>query len=278
MPKILTKDNLHIYYEFVNKDKYQKNPDKPVLVFLHGWLTNWTIFKHEVSFFRRKGYPVLYLDLRGHGLSDKPDELKDYDLKLMVEDLNLVLEKEKVDKIILIGYSMGGMVASLFALKYKEKVSKLVLIDSYYKNPLFSPKMIYFNKHKKFARLLCEFMVTHGKFRWKARKQPKTFDISKLKTKPDIIIFLHYMYNTPLPVFFATAEAMFNYDIHHELSELTMPVLVIASNKDQFFTLAEKEYMAKKIPKSKIIIMEGTHAVIVRKPEEIAKRINEFIA
>lgn len=275
MPKLLTADNIHIYYQLINKGHY---PEKPVLVFLHGWLNNWTIFKREINFFKRKSYPVLYLDLRGHGNSDKPDELKDYDLKYMVEDLNQILEKEEISSIILVGYSMGGMVASLFALKHKEKVSKLVLVNSYYKNPLFSPNIKHFDKNKKFARLLSDFMNSHEKFRWKAKRQPKTFDITKLKSKRDIIIFMHYMHNTPLPVFFATAEAMFNYDIRKEMNALTMPVLIIASNKDQFFPMSEEKFMAKNIPRSKISITEGTHTAVIKKPNEIAEKIHEFIA
>jgi pimeloyl-ACP methyl ester carboxylesterase len=275
MPKLLTADKVHVYYNFINKEYCA---EKPVLVFLHGWLSNWTIFKKEINFFKKKGYPVLYFDLRGHGLSDKPGELKDYDLQYMAEDLNRILQEEEISKIILVGYSMGGMIASLFALKHKEKVSKLVLVNSYYKNPLFSPNAKHFAKNKKFARLLSDFMNSHEKFRWKAERQPKTFDISKLKSNPDVVIFMHYMYNTPLPVFFATAKAMFNYDIQNEMSELTMPVLIIASSKDQFFPVSEEKFMARNILGSEMFIIEGTHTAVIKKPNEIAEKIYEFIA
>jgi len=276
MPKILTKDNIHIYYEFVNKKHY---PAKPVLVFIHGWVMNWTFFKDEILFFKKKGYPVLYLDLRGHGKSDKPEKLEDYDIKLMVEDVAQILRKENVKNCVLIGHSMGGMISILFAVKNPGLTDKIILVDSSYKNPLFSYKFSYFRKLMpiKFTKLLIKFIVEHTKIRHHF-SHLKELDLSKYNSKPDISIFLDGLKDTSLHACFAVLEEMFNFDASKQIAALKAPVLLIASDHDQFFSLRDAKDMRKKIPNSKLLIEHGTHAVIVRKPEEISERMREFIS
>ena len=96
MSIVSSKNDVKIYYRFVNKSKIGK---KPIVVFSHGLGGNWTYFKDEIKHFKRKGFPVVYFDQRGHGKSDKPDSIEEYDLKLLAEDkscpalLAILLEK-----------------------------------------------------------------------------------------------------------------------------------------------------------------------------------------
>ncbi|MBN2053242.1 alpha/beta hydrolase [Candidatus Woesearchaeota archaeon] len=273
MPKLLTEDDVHIYYRFLNKSQH---PKKPVLIFIHGWVMNWTCFKNEIIFFKRKKYPVLYLDLRGHGKSDKPDRIDKYDFNLMAGDLKQVLDKEQVHKCILIGHSMGGMISLLFALNNPDYVSRLILIDSSCENPLFSPKIKYFHKHKKFAKLLADFIIEHTAVK-KHFRRIKELDVSKLKSKSDIMIFLEGFIHTPLHSCFAVLEEMFHYDLREKLPKLKVPTLIIASQDDQFFTMRMAKYLKNRIADSKILVDQGTHSVIIKKPEEIAIQIYGFI-
>ncbi len=274
MPKLLTADNIHIYYRFINKKHY---PEKPVLVFIHGWVMNWTIFKDEIIFFKKKGYPILYLDLRGHGWSDKPDKLKDYDIGLMVEDLSKILKKEHINCCVLIGHSMGGMLSIMFAVKYPYIPKKLILVDSFYKNPLFSSKFKYFNKHIKFVKLLTEFIVKHAKLK-NHFNHMKELDFSSFKSKTDVSIFMNGLINTSLHSCFAVLEEMFDFDMSKKIKYLKAPVLLIASDRDQFFSLRDMKKMQKRIPGSRLLVEHGTHSVAIRKPEEIAKKMQEFIS
>jgi pimeloyl-ACP methyl ester carboxylesterase len=70
-----------------------------------------------------KHYKVVTFDGRGTGKSPAPLELTNY-----VEDLLSLLDHLELDKTTLIGHSMGGQIATEFALNYPERVSKLVLI------------------------------------------------------------------------------------------------------------------------------------------------------
>ncbi len=72
-------------------------------------------------------HTVMAVDLRGRGLSDKPD--RGYSLKHHVQDLCGVLEHLKLDRVVLMGHSLGAFIALAFAARYPDKAEKLVLVD-----------------------------------------------------------------------------------------------------------------------------------------------------
>ena len=186
-----SKNRFKIYYRFLNN-----NSKKPVLVFLHGWLGNWTSFKKEINHFKKK-YSILYLDFRGHGLSDKPRKLENYNIKKLREDLEGIIKKENISKVTLIGFSMGGMVSLLFTVKNPELVDKLVLINTSHKNPFFSSKNSYIKNHKNFFKILCDFIVKNIKIK-KEHYSHVDFDISKLKDTNSLNITFNSLLNIPL--------------------------------------------------------------------------------
>ena len=71
---------------------------------------------------------VLALDLRGRGLSDKPDT--GYGMADHAADVVGLLDALGLDQVVLGGHSFGGMLALYVAAKYPKRFSKLVIIDS----------------------------------------------------------------------------------------------------------------------------------------------------
>ena len=71
---------------------------------------------------------VVAVDLRGHGESDAPSER--YTVRLFVEDLALTCTQLRVESPVVIGHSLGGLVALDFASAYPDRVAGAVLIDS----------------------------------------------------------------------------------------------------------------------------------------------------
>jgi pimeloyl-ACP methyl ester carboxylesterase len=98
---------------------------KPLLI-LHGFLGMSDNWKSLGSLYAAEGFQVHLLDLRNHGKSFHSD-LFNYDI--MAEDVLEYCKTNNLDKISLIGHSMGGKVAMLFATKYPEKVKKLIVAD-----------------------------------------------------------------------------------------------------------------------------------------------------
>ena len=98
---------------------------KPLLI-LHGFLGMSDNWKTLATNYALEGFNVHILDLRNHGRSFH-SEAFNYDV--MVQDVQDYCEINNLDHINLLGHSMGGKVAMLFAAKFPEKVAKLIIAD-----------------------------------------------------------------------------------------------------------------------------------------------------
>jgi len=74
-------------------------------------------------------YRTLALDLRGHGDSDRDAQAR-YDYDSHVADLIAATESIGIRRMVLVGHSLGGRVATLFAGRHPERVAGLVIVDS----------------------------------------------------------------------------------------------------------------------------------------------------
>ena len=96
------------------------------LLILHGFLGMSDNWKSLGSQFATQGFQVHLLDLRNHGRSFQS---KIFDYNVMAQDIKEYCDAKNLETISLLGHSMGGKVAMLFATKYPEKVSKLIIAD-----------------------------------------------------------------------------------------------------------------------------------------------------
>jgi long-chain acyl-CoA synthetase len=104
------------------------SPDHPqrTFVFIHGFGGQAEQWHYQMQMFAVENR-VIALDLRGHGLSDKPRD--GYDMPQILEDLETALTLLKVKgKIVLVGHSFGGAVVTEYAVKHPDRVERLVII------------------------------------------------------------------------------------------------------------------------------------------------------
>jgi len=106
---------------------YQDEGQGEPLVFLHGFTFDHRTWQPQLDFFSTN-YRILIPDSRGHGKSDAPET--GYSRDHRVEDTRLLLDELKIDKVHLVGLSMGGSTAIGFALKYPERLKSLVLVST----------------------------------------------------------------------------------------------------------------------------------------------------
>ncbi|WP_299124839.1 alpha/beta fold hydrolase [uncultured Winogradskyella sp.] len=98
---------------------------KPFII-LHGFLGMGDNWKSLAKQFAEADFEVHLVDQRNHGRSFHSDR---FDYELMAEDLKNYCDDHNLSDIILLGHSMGGKTAMLFATKYPELVSKLIVAD-----------------------------------------------------------------------------------------------------------------------------------------------------
>ena len=94
------------------------------LVLLHGNGEDGTYFEHQIEYFSRR-YRVIAVDTRGHGRSPKGD--KPFCLDTFAEDLNSFFNYSGLEAAHVLGFSDGGNIALIFALRHQEKLKSLIL-------------------------------------------------------------------------------------------------------------------------------------------------------
>lgn len=98
---------------------------KPFLI-IHGFLgmsDNWKTLSAQ---FAQLGFQMHVLDIRNHGKSFHSD---DFNYEVMVEDVKAYVNFHNLQNITLLGHSMGGKIAMLFATTYPELIEKLIIAD-----------------------------------------------------------------------------------------------------------------------------------------------------
>ena len=98
---------------------------KPLLI-IHGFLGMSDNWKSLASQYASEGFEVHVLDLRNHG---KSFHSEDFSYEIMAQDVLEYCQYHNLNQVSIIGHSMGGKVAMLFATKYPDRLEKLVVAD-----------------------------------------------------------------------------------------------------------------------------------------------------
>jgi pimeloyl-ACP methyl ester carboxylesterase len=120
----LQQDGVSLFYE----EAKGAGDDLPPILLVHGWCCDHSFFAQQFEHFAREGHRVVAVDLRGHGQSGKPHEA--YTMQLFAGDLAFLCGGLGLAKPVVIGHSMGGVVAFAFAVRYPKLPSAIVTIDA----------------------------------------------------------------------------------------------------------------------------------------------------
>lgn len=112
-------DGLRLFYERAGRGERE-------LLFVHGWCCDRTAFQPQVDHFARTD-AVTALDLRGCGQSDSPES--GYEIRDFADDLAQFCRVVRIEKPVVVGHSLGGMVAVELAARYPSLPRALVLLD-----------------------------------------------------------------------------------------------------------------------------------------------------
>ena len=117
---LCNRDGVNVYYESLGTGD-------PAIVFLHPWSTNHFIWAFQVPVFAQN-HRCIVVDHRGHGQSDKPES--GYGIGEMAADVVAILDECGIDKAVLVGNSIGGMVAMQTSLDAPDRVIGNLILSS----------------------------------------------------------------------------------------------------------------------------------------------------
>jgi pimeloyl-ACP methyl ester carboxylesterase len=103
-----------------------EKPNGKTVVLLHGKNFNGAYWEQTAKDLARNGYRVVIPDQIGFGKSSKPQRIQ-YTFQLLAQNTKAVLDSIGVQTACVLGHSMGGMLATRFALMYPDRVEKLIL-------------------------------------------------------------------------------------------------------------------------------------------------------
>ncbi|VDP11558.1 unnamed protein product [Heligmosomoides polygyrus] len=113
--------------------------DKRLLLMLHGFPEFWYSWRFQLKYFADK-YRCMAIDQRGYNLSDKPKNIEDYRIDLLVNDIKELIDTLGYRQVYLMGHDWGAVIAWRFALYYPEMVDKLVILNV--PHPSVLPKLM----------------------------------------------------------------------------------------------------------------------------------------
>lgn len=124
-PRVINATDKYAKYGDIKVHYQDQGKGKTALIYVHGWACNLNFWKGQ--FAALPGKRMIFIDLPGHGKSDKPQAA--YTMEYFARSVEAVMRDSGVKKAVLIGHSMGTQVIRNFYKLYPDKTSALILVD-----------------------------------------------------------------------------------------------------------------------------------------------------
>lgn len=244
--------------------------ESPVIIFIHGFPFNKSMWNPQVNFLRDNYRPIAY-DIRGHGNSGTGMEA--FSINLFADDLISFMDTLKIDKAILCGLSMGGYIALNAIEKHFKRFDALILSDT---------QCIADTPEAKEKRLKAiENIRKTGVEKYAEESIKNLFAPESFKTRVKEIADIKEMIiktsgqslcNTLL----ALSERK---ETCTKLSAIKVPVLIMAGSEDKITPPAAARYMHERINGSQLqIIDHAGHLSNLENPDEFNIMLKKFVA
>jgi pimeloyl-ACP methyl ester carboxylesterase len=218
------------------------------VILLHGGLGHGGNWSYQVPALLERGYRVILIDTRGHGRSTHDE--RPYSYELLATDVFAVMDALGIDKAALVGWSDGATTALIMAMRDASRVSGVFFfacnMDPSGVKPFeFGPVMgRCFNRHSKdYAQL----SATPAKFK-------------------EFVDAVSLMMNTQHD---CTAE---------QLAAISVPVVIVQSENDEFIKPEHAEYLARTIPDAGFVFLGGvSHFAPLQRPAQFNAAMLAFL-
>ncbi|RFS23549.1 alpha/beta hydrolase [Chitinophaga silvatica] len=212
-------------------DVQPSKPNGKTIVLLHGKNFNGAYWDKTAADLSNNGYRVVIPDQIGFGKSSKPKCFQ-YSFQQLAQNTKLLLDSLQIDKAAILGHSMGGMLATRFALMYPNTTEKLILenpigledwktvvpyqsIDQWYKGEL----------QQSYAKIKQYMMDSYYAGQWTPEYDKWARLQASWINSPDYAIAA---WNAAL-----TYDMIFTQPVLYEFGNLKMPTLLIIGQRDR---------------------------------------------
>lgn len=209
------------------------------LILLHGNGENGDYFVHQTEYFSKK-YRVIAVDTRGHGHS--PRGTKPFTIRQFAEDLREFMDIHEIEKAHILGFSDGGNIALVFALKYPERVERLIINGA--------------NLNSKGVKPSVQIPIELG-YRIVSTMAGKSENARRKKE------LLGLMVKEP------------NINLK-ELNQLNCKTLVIAGTNDMIKD-SHTRFIYENLPDAQLVLVKGTHFIANKNYEEFNQAVERFL-
>ncbi|NJO69802.1 MAG: alpha/beta hydrolase [Bacteroidetes bacterium] len=213
------------------------------VVLLHGKNFNGAYWGETIKNLLQKGYNVFVPDQIGFGKSSKP-EYYQYSFQQLAENTRKVLDNLKITRVILLGHSMGGMLAVRFALMYPEITEQLILenpigLEDWKKWIPYRNIDFYFERElKKTKESARQYMfVNYFNNQWKEAYDNLVYLQTAFLNHPD---YPRLAWNSAL-----TTDMILTQPVVYELGNLKVPTVLILGQLDR--TALGKDLVSKEV-------------------------------
>ena len=230
---------------------------------------------------------VIHMHMRGHGSSDQPVDDEAVGIRHIADDWDGLLKHLGSENAIVLGHSMGVQVALELWHRHSRRVAGMVLICGSYQNPVET-----FHDNARFSRLL---PLIRGATRlggralaqvWKkAVMLPVAYTVAlATELHPDQIRrrdfepYLEHLASMSPTLFMTMLTEAEAHSAAEYLSDIDVPVLVVAGEQDRFTPPRLSEKMAQLIPGAECLMVEAaTHTAPIEQPTLINLNIRRFV-
>ncbi len=233
----------------VIKEKYnvvtRGDRTSPAILLLHGIGADHLMWHLQMDVFANEGYFVIVPDLLGHGKTEEVSSITLEDWNKQILD---ILCTYSIDRVIVIGVSMGGVIAQNFAINHEHKVNQLILSDTFCELKSMKEKMLGYSQVIGFYifKILGSKMLSKGMA--SAYKDDFSHHAKEYFTSSDRVLNYQQL--------ILARKAINKADFKAKLNTLSVSALVLVGNKfgKDFVEINKK--IADNLPNSKFVILD----------------------
>jgi pimeloyl-ACP methyl ester carboxylesterase len=243
------------------------DPKRPTIFFVHGAAFDHTVWQWQSRYFAHHGYSVLAVDLPGHGRS--PGIVRT-SIESMADWVAAFIEAATLPSAMVVGHSMGSLVALETARRHPQRVAKLALVGTAMPMAV-GPAFLAAAKDNAPEGFDMEAVWGHARSAVLAASPvPGTYLLGASR---------HLNERSRPGVLHADLAACDAYRVTPEaLQELKVPTLVVAGRRDQMTPFKTGRALADAIPGARFAALDAGHSMMSEAPRELLFTLRDFVA